>query len=138
MNEKEMNDPMMVLNRLSADIHSANVKAGWWDEYDQLDRYLPDDLLESVRANILGTKIALIHSEGSEMLEGLRKNVMDDHLPNRTMEEVEAADLFIRLLDYCGKRQLDIGGAIREKLAYNQRRADHKAEARQQQGGKKF
>lgn len=82
--------------------------------------------------------LALIHSEVSEMLEGVRKNTMDDHLPERRSEEVEAADVLIRLLDYCGYRNLDLAGAFRDKLRYNQTRHDHTDEARREANGKKF
>lgn len=83
-------------------------------------------------------KIALMHSELSEMLEGVRKGLKDDHLPHRSAEEVEAADLLIRLLDYIGWRGLDLQGAMREKLKYNVQREDHTNEARRADGGKKF
>lgn len=108
------------------EIHSNAVEAGWWPEGSKND------------LAFCGAKIALIHSEVSEMLEGLRKGLHDDHLPDRMMEEVEAADVFIRLLDYCGARNIDLAGAVIEKLEYNKRRADHKQEARQAAGGKKF
>lgn len=85
-----------------------------------------------------GEMLCLIHSEVSEMLEGVRKGKMDDHLPDRTAEEVEAADVLIRLLDYCCFRRLDLGGAVLAKLAYNATRADHSLEARRAPGGKKF
>lgn len=83
-------------------------------------------------------KICLMHSELSEMLEGVRKNTMDDHLKHRRTEEVEAADLLIRLLDYCGWRGLDLAAATREKLKYNATRFDHTDEARRATNGKKF
>lgn len=84
------------------------------------------------------TKIALIHSEVSEALEGGRKNAQDEHLPHRKSVEVELADAVIRIFDLAGKMNLDIAGAIVQKLAYNQKREDHKPEARAAAGGKKF
>lgn len=106
--------------------HSSSVTAGWWECPENPD------------VNILATKIALIHSEVSEMLEGLRKGKQDDHLPFRTQEEAEAADVAIRLFDYCKARGLDLAGAMHAKMNYNEYRADHQPEARADNGGKKF
>jgi hypothetical protein len=64
-------------------------------------------------------RIALIHSELSEMVEGIRKDAQDDKLPHRKMEEVELADTLIRMEDYAGTYGLDLGGARDEKEAYN-------------------
>lgn len=85
-----------------------------------------------------GEMICLMHSELSEAMEGERKNLMDDHLPDRPMAEVEMADTVIRIMDYCGRWGYDIGGAIVEKLAYNAKREDHKIENRKKEGGKSF
>ena len=85
-----------------------------------------------------GTCLMLIVSEIAEAMEGDRKDLMDDHLPNRKMIEVELADAVIRIGDLAGKLGLDLGGAIDEKLAYNLNRADHKKENRLQEGGKKY
>ncbi|MNG35486.1 hypothetical protein D3C84_1222390 [compost metagenome] len=68
----------------------------------------------------------------------MRKNRDDEHLPHRKSVEVELADTLIRIFDFAGARNLDLAGAVIEKLAYNQRRADHKPEARAQADGKKF
>ena len=44
----------------------------------------------------------------------------------------------IRILDLAGAYELDLGGALVEKLVYNTQRADHKREARAADDGKKF
>lgn len=86
----------------------------------------------------VGTMLALIHSEVSEALEGFRKDINDDHLPNRKMAEVELADAVIRIFDLAGSMSFDLGGALVEKLLYNTQRSDHKKENREKENGKKF
>lgn len=85
-----------------------------------------------------GTMLALIHSEISEALEGERREKMDEYLPHRPAAEVELADAVIRIADYCGLYGYDLEGAILEKMIFNKQRADHKRDARQAEGGKKF
>lgn len=114
------------LNSLAQKVHEVNRK--WWIDISTG---------EPIERN-KGEQIALIHSELSECLEGIRKGLPDDHLPHRSMEEVEMADALIRILDYCAGHGLDIAGAFTEKIEYNQRRADHKIENRLAAGGKKF
>lgn len=106
--------------------HLLAARSGWWDNV------APEN------PETFATKIALIHSEVSEALEGGRKGMPDDHLPHRSSEEVELADALIRIFDLAGARKLDLAGAVIEKLAYNQLRADHKRENRATLGGKKF
>ncbi|QJC44165.1 hypothetical protein [Pseudomonas phage PaGz-1] len=81
--------------------------------------------------------LMLVTTEIAEAAEGVRKDLMDDHLPERKMEEVELADAIIRIMDYANVRGLDVAGAIIEKIEYNMTRADHKREARLAEGGKK-
>lgn len=85
-----------------------------------------------------GTFIALMHSELSEALEGVRKDKMDDHLPHRPSVEVELADCIIRIFDFAAFKGLDLAGAYVEKSLYNLQREDHKPENRAAEGGKKF
>lgn len=115
------------INWLVALCHSRSRAAGWWDGQD----WARD-------ANIIPMKLALIHSEISEALEGARKGIMDDHLPHRPMFEVELADAIIRIADLAGATGIDLAGAIAEKLEYNRTRKDHTREARAAAGGKKI
>lgn len=61
----------------------------------------------------------LIHSETSEATEGVRKDLKDDHLPHRSMEVCELADVVIRILDYAGAYDLPLAEVIIEKMHYN-------------------
>ena len=118
----------MAVNKIAETIHKSCVDAGWYSDIktgERIDRNF-------------GEVIALMHSELSEALEGYRKNLMDDHLPKRKMVEVELADTIIRILDTAHYMGLDVGGAIKEKFAYNQTRADHKIENRLKDNGKKI
>ncbi len=114
-----------------------NFMAGhcYGDNYDKF--YVDLETGEPKEINV-PEKIALCHSELSEALEGHRKGLMDNHLPHRSMVEVELADLLIRVFDLCGYLKLDIGGAVIEKIAYNRHRKDHTREARLAPGGKKY
>lgn len=64
-------------------------------------------------------KICLMHSELSEAMEGARKDLMDDHLPNCKQIEVELADTVIRILDFCGRFDIPLGELITAKMLYN-------------------
>lgn len=117
---------MMSLNTRAKLTHEANAK--WWQNPATGER------IERNKGELL----MLIVSEISEAMEGERKDLMDDKLPHRRMAEVELADALIRIFDYAGAFGYDLDGAVREKMEYNAKRADHTHEARAAQGGKKW
>lgn len=84
------------LVKLRDEVHQLNQK--WWHDINtgaRLNRH-PKELL------------MLTVSELSESLEGIRKNLLDDKLKHRFMEEVEMADAYIRLLDIAGGFNIDL------------------------------
>ena len=67
-----------------------------------------------------GEKVALMHSELSELLEADRNGVEhDDKIPEFTGIEAELADLFIRGLDFAGHHKLRLAEAIVAKMHVN-------------------
>lgn len=110
--------------------HGLAFEAGWWTDLKTGE--------DQRGANNIPEKLMLTVSELGEAMEGHRKNLMDDKLPHRPMIEVELADTLIRIFDLAGAKGYDLGGAIAEKLAFNAKRADHKAENRAKEGGKAY
>lgn len=107
-----------VINGLRDDCHETAKKKGWWD-----------------KERSEGELIALMHSELSEALEWLRKNdlaqaafgeapitVLSDHIPCFLGIEEEMADVIIRIFDFCGFYDLQIGEALLDKMEFNLKR----------------
>lgn len=78
---------MIDLNAKAKEIFEQNKAVGWWDDMNRC----------------IYQTLQLINTEIAEATEGARKNLMDDHLPHRKMEEVELADVLIRTLDLGGR-----------------------------------
>lgn len=86
----------MNLNELAKEIHQENI--AWWQ----------DPSTGKPISRNKGELLMMVITELAEAVEGIRKNLMDDKLPHRKMEEVEMADAKIRLLDFAGGFRLKL------------------------------
>jgi len=116
-----MHEMQAWLNHFCQLSHGCSRHSGWWDGERNF-----------------GELISLIHSEISEALEGGRRDLMDDHLPDHSAVAAELADAVIRIGDLAGALGIPLGTVVVEKMRYNAERADHKRENRSKEGGKQF
>jgi NTP pyrophosphatase (non-canonical NTP hydrolase) len=113
-------------------VYEDNEAKGFWEDYEDMEDLIcttykssPDILRRSIKNHVVTTKLAkigLMHSELSESLEAIRKDLMDDKITDMSGEVVELADTVIRIMDYAGAFNLPLAEAIERKLKYNRGR----------------
>jgi len=96
-----------ILDGMVREVRELNREKGWYDE----DRSV-------------GDMVALLHAEVSEMLEAYRENKLEPWFAGEGLTKpegfkVEAADVFIRLLDMCSRYDIDLWAEFRKKMEFN-------------------
>lgn len=146
-NPTQINTVMFVsaFKQLAEEIHQTAREKGWWNNKDAdfLDVVAAEsknigtatqlnEIAAKLRNRNEGEMLALIHSEVSEALEGLRHgNPADDKVPEFLATEAELADVVIRIMDMAHSRGWRVAEAIVAKAEMNKGRAP-------MHGGKKF
>ena len=133
---------------LTQQCHGASTAAGWWvgpDGFDIVEamRGAKSKFDRWIAGLVFSQKLMLTVSEAAESMEGDRKSLPDDKLPQYPMRVVELADMVIRSGDLAGAiippdAGYTFGDVIAAKMAFNAQRPDHKPEARAAEGGKAY
>lgn len=110
----------VVIDTFLEECHKTAVEKGFYDNVDPNDE------------RVIGTQIALMHSELSEALEEVRDGNIGVYYTNKSNGErihmkpeglpVELADCIIRIFDLCAALNIDLYRALEEKMDYNNHR----------------
>ena len=130
----EQKEMTKTLDDYAKQCHEASYNNGWWHDPDTGEELPTTGFLG---AHVIGCKIGLINSEVSEIMEGHRKQKMDDKLPQYREMDVEIVDVLIRAFDLAGKMGSPISEIYEAKMGFNDVRIDHTLEARKN-GGKLY
>lgn len=113
-----------------AQVHHARMKEkGFWSGEDSALKAVGNSAENSMAREAIifafdGQKLALLHSEISEALEGLRHgNAADDKIPKFNAAEAEFADVILRLMDHAARRGWRVAEALVVKMTMNTTRA---------------
>ena len=114
----------MSLRALQEAAHKTAVEKGWWEEIE--DSSIIVDEYRDRRSRSLMEQFMLMVTEIGEAAEEIRKpDARPFYVDERGKPEgwaVELADVVIRIMDTCGKYEVDLQGLVELKMKYNEGR----------------
>ena len=133
MNEDTKRKFLVGIEAVQAEAHKNAKDKGFWAPYEKVEKMALALLVaggsgvgiagqRDLKEAILSQKIALMHEELSELLGALRSGnptAPCKKVPVINAMEEEAADLLIRLVDFCGEVGIRLGVATLLKMEYN-------------------
>ena len=109
----------MGITEQCGEVHARMREKGFWDhEYTDVSGMGSYPEISIYNQSIFPEKMMLIVTEVAEMMKAFR----DSPAQPSDGEADEAADVLIRLMDYCGARGIDLGAAYVAKMSENAER----------------
>ena len=108
---------MKSLNNMAEEIHEVSTQKGFWDKVYKYTEGKPSQDID-----FMLSKLALVHSEVSEVLEAMRKQMGEEKIVE------ELVDIYIRLMDFyqgaknCGWVESSFDEVYEKKMAINKER----------------
>lgn len=138
---KELTSDEQAIQEFAATLRASSIamftrmsEKGFWEKlnviqevaseyvYDSEDQAKLDTLLQAIESE----KLMLVVGELSEAQEAMRKDKMDDHLPQHHGLAVEVIDAIVRLQDFLGylviHKCINVEQVYLDKVAYNANR----------------
>lgn len=126
-----------MLNELAKEVHENAVNHGWWEHdipFSEVIALIHSEVSEALEEDRDGKPDVYNYCKKagepcmtywctSYSLKNGEPYCQEDMLDNKPEgKAVELADVIIRILDYCGRKEIDIDEAIKMKIEYNKTR----------------
>lgn len=106
--------------RMTAEAHAVNVRNGWWEKRELIDKILSERKIDNT-PHLIIELLGLVNSEVAEAVEAVRKHdpaTWGDPVTKDTLVR-ELGGAIVRIMDIAAKMNLPLGQAIVEEVQHN-------------------